>query len=93
MPEGDKHEGVVRCPFRLKKFTLMSLTDYYSFMKTISSVLISGVLLLTACSSSVSDEQCSDAMDELGYLYQTDQNSGEYFESVREFVNKKCLGN
>lgn len=63
---------------------------YYSFMKIISSVLISSVLLLTACSST-SDEQCNDAMDELGYLYQTDQDSGEYFESVRKFVRDNCL--
>ena len=62
-------------------------------MKTISSVLISSVLLLTACSISEPEDRCSNAMDELGYLYQTDQSSGEYFESVREYVSKKCLGN
>jgi hypothetical protein len=63
-------------------------------MKTISSVLISGVFLLTACSSSSSSsaEQCDQAMDELGYLSQTGQNNDEYFDSVREFVKNNCLG-
>jgi hypothetical protein len=58
-------------------------------MKTISSVLISSVLLLTACSSTTS-EQCEIAMDELGYLYQTDQTNDEYFDSVRKFVRDNC---
>jgi hypothetical protein len=89
---GGKPEGVVMCPFCPKKILLAVSYCYCSFMNTISSVLISGVFLLTACSPSVSDEQCNDAMDELEYLYQTDQNSGEYFDSVREFVNNKCLG-
>ena len=61
-------------------------------MKTISSILISGVFLLTACSSSSSSaEQCDQAMDELGYLSQTGQNNDEYFELV-EFVRNNCLG-
>jgi hypothetical protein len=58
-------------------------------MKIISSVLISSVLLLTSCSS-VSEEQCDYAMDEIFYLYQTDQDSGEYFESVRAFLRDNC---
>ena len=64
-------------------------------MRTILSVLISGVFLLTACSSSSSSdsaEQCDQAMDELGYLSQTGQNNDEYFDSVREFVKNNCLG-
>lgn len=58
-------------------------------MKTISSVLISSVLLLNACSS-VSAEQCDQARDELMYLYQTDQINDEYFDSVRKFIKDNC---
>jgi len=62
-------------------------------MRKFLSVLISGVFLLTACSSSsASAEQCDQAMDELGYLSQTGQNNDEYFDSVREFVKNNCLG-
>lgn len=89
---GDKHEGVNGVHFLSKKIHLGISYCYYSFMRTILSVLISGVFLLTACSSSsASAERCDQAMDELGYLSQTGQNNDEYFE-LSEFVRNNCLG-
>ena len=86
---GGKPEVVVMCPFCPKKILRAVSYCYCSFMNTISSVLISSVLLLTACSSTTS-EQCEIAMDELGYLYQTDQTNDEYFDSVRAFLRDNC---
>ena len=59
-------------------------------MKIMSRILISGLILLTGCSSSVSQEDCDNAFDELLYLYQTEQDNDEYFYSVQEFIVENC---
>lgn len=58
-------------------------------VKSIFSILISSVLVLTACSS-VSQEDCDKVLDHILALYQNGENSGEYFESVQDFYQTNC---